>query len=164
MESVDDLVGSTRNRIKDVLGTLSRNKSSTEWNEIEKIIAINQFSLADNLQKHAGYVAYYNGMKMMTYSCIKECQRTLEIVDGELYDYYKTEYDVNLSTNEVKHYITHDKVHRELTHVISVLEREYYTLSAIVDAFEARGYSLNNLVKLKVLEYEQRKLESPVSV
>lgn len=162
MESVEDIVKKTQERVKIVLERLTRNKDALSFERMEEVASINTCKLSEEIQRHPGYVAFYNGMRAMVTSAIRECERTLELIDGELYDYYKTEYEVSLSTNEIKHYITHDKLHREFVHMISVLDRERLVLEGIVDALSSKGYALNNLVKLRQVELEQQRLEAPI--
>jgi len=160
MESV--VVKRTQERVKTVLERLARNKDALSFERMEEVASIDIHKLIEEIQRHPGYVAFYNGMRAMVSSAIRECERTLELIDGELYDYYKTEYEVSLSVNEIKHYITHDKLHREFVHMISVLEREKFALDGIVDALGSKGYALNNLVKLRQVELEQQRLEAPI--
>jgi len=121
-------------------------------------------TLLQDIQRHPAIHAYYAGLKAICSACINECTKTLELIDGELYDYYKTSYALKLSTQEIKHYITHDDRHRELTRIIVLVDREMVKISAILEAVVSRGYSINNIVKLMQIKQEQARLEEPMKL
>lgn len=154
---IRELIEKVRENVKKVLELIARNDEMFKDEKVQELLKIEDLETA--LRKHSGYVGFYNGVRASIQATLNECKRVLEIVDGELYAYYKTDYEVALGTNEVKYYITHDKIHRELVNYINVLEHWLDRLNGIVSTFDSRGYTLNNLVRLKQVELDRYRLE-----
>lgn len=155
--SIDSIFQSTTKHVADCLKQIERNQ--TKINKPDEDIKIDINNLIECAQNHPKQYAYYRGLYGIVKGAIKRCDRTIELIDGELYDYYRNEYSIKLSSNEIKYYITHDSKHRELVQFLGILDGLLCKLDAICEALQAKGYSINNITKLKALESEQARYE-----
>jgi len=76
-----------------------------------------------------------------------------------LYDEQRNHNPLKLSSQEIKYYITQDSKYRELLEMKTVIECEMMTLEGICESLAARGFSINNIVKLRTILAEQERFE-----
>jgi len=159
MNQIDDILKAADSAAGKALLFAKKGLEAYSDEEMQKIIGIDRERLRHEIAKHPSYISYFAEIKYQLQHAIVRCKKSLEILDGELYDFYKHEYEINLSTSEIKHYITHDSRHRDIESLLLALDEYHGRVSSILESLTAKGYSLNNLVKLVTLDLEQKKLE-----
>jgi len=154
---VDSIFKNTDKKCLEVLKQIAAAEITTE--KVLEELEIDTFDIITTVRKQPRRLAFYSGLLAMVNSAIKKCDTTLEILSGELFDYYSQSYEIDLKSSDVKYYITHDEKYRRIRLLKDNLVDQQEFLQAIVNAFDQRSYSINNAVKVLLMEFERSKME-----
>lgn len=130
------------------------NEIDDDYEKVDKFFDIEGESLEQTCRLHPKYYfrykSYYNELGIYE----KYFNTHLEKQYGELYKKYNERNGVALSSSDIKAYIHGSDEYvraKELLLKVSFIRNK---VSAVVDALEAMGYSLNNITKIKVADLE----------
>jgi hypothetical protein len=78
--------------------------------DIKELLDYNEFNITEKIQNLPFYTEQFRLLSITEESKLRKIENRLDIMKGEKYHYYKTQYDVSLKKTEIeKYYLPKDK-------------------------------------------------------
>jgi len=156
--NVESIVADAQRQCRKVLDAIVTSEFSDD--RAKEDIKIDVDRIIDVARDQPKLIAYYGALHSYARSAVSRCDTAIDVLQGELYDYYMNDYHVSLKQSDIKYYITHDTKYRSL--VLHREEMKYWVnkFSSVLKAFESRGFTINNLTKLLIMKHEQGRYEA----
>lgn len=104
--------------------------------------------------EHAGWHLYYDTRKAELYSLVKFFEGKTAAARGKLFKKYTETYNRELSDRQKDQYINNDDVYLRQLEIYLEIKEVYSKYEAVCNAFQSRGYSLNNITKIRIASLE----------
>lgn len=120
----------------------------------EDVFKLNGVNLEEACKKHAQNLMFYDVMLQECKTIEETIKIKVEEVEGQLFQQYHSNMNVKLSSTEVRFYVKGDP---KLVQVMQILVEVQHTkrrLESIVEALKSFGWSLNNIVKIRISQLE----------
>lgn len=117
--------------------------------DAEKNISIKGKTLEGANIEQASWLTYYDQKRVELSTLMKYLDREVERVRGKLWQQYTEKMSRDLNTRDKENYINNEPAYlakQEQYLMVSEIHGKY---SSLIDAFKARGFALNNIVKLR---------------
>ena len=122
--------------------------------EVEENLNIKGKRLEAANAEHAAWQLYYESRKADLRSLVKFFEAKLLATRGKLYRKYTETYNRELSDRQKDKYIDNEDTYLNLLEIYLEIEEIYKKYEAISNAFQSRGYALNNITKIRVASLE----------
>lgn len=111
-------------------------------------------SLESACKNHAQNLMFYNNSLQECRTIEDVVKLKLEEVEGQLYKKYNENHQRALGQRDIGQYIKGDPAYVEIYEVFLEVVLIKRNLESIVDALKSMGWSLNNIVKLRIAQLE----------
>lgn len=122
--------------------------------DAEKNLKVKGKSLQQANQEHASWLYYYDVRRQELNVLVKYLEREVERVRGKLWKGYTETYDRDLNYRDKDNYINNEPAYLTNNEMLLEVTDLYKKYDAVVEAFKARGYALNNIVKIRTSAIE----------
>ncbi len=102
--------------------------------------------------EQASWLSYYDERKVELRSIVRYMEAHVERVRGKLWKDYTENYSRELSPKDKEQYINHEKSYLSANELFLEVRELYEKFESAVESFKARGYALNNIVKIRVAD------------
>lgn len=126
--------------------------------EAEPLIEIKGKKLEGANVENPAWQHYYDQKRIELYTLVKYFETEVGRVRGKLFKSYKENHSIELSEREIGRYIDNEKAFLDINELYLEVKELYEKYQAIVNAFTARGYALNNITKIRVASLEDVQL------
>ena len=108
--------------------------------------------------ENAPWQAYYDQKKIDLSILVKYFEMEIARVRGKLFRSYKENHSRELSEREINRYIDNEESYLTIYQLYLEVKEMYDRFESIVSSFTSRGYSLNNITKIRVASLEDVEL------
>lgn len=122
-------------------------------NSAEPLFQLSGKGLEETCKEHAQNLMMYDLMLQECKSIEDTIKAKLEEIEGELYRSYQTGPRA-LSSTDIKNYIKGDPKYVAAYEVLLEVALTKRKLESVVEALKSMGWSINNIVKLRVAQLE----------
>ena len=120
----------------------------------ESVFELKGRNLEDACKKHAQNLMFYD---VMLQEC-KTIEDTIKVkvdeLEGRIYKRYNEQHQIKLGTNDIRQYVRGDPEYVTAVQILIEVVHTKRRLEAIVEALKSMGWSLNNIVKLRIAQLE----------
>jgi hypothetical protein len=109
-----------------------------------------QLVVANNEQP--GWLVFYDSRRAELKSALDYVEAQVHRTRGKLWKDYTENYSRELQSKDKEQYINHEPSYLSVYELYLELKDMYDQYVSVVDAFKARGYSLNNITRLVTSE------------
>lgn len=114
--------------------------------DIKELLDYNEFNITEKIQNLPFYTEQFRLLSITEESKLRKIENRLDIMKGEKYHYYKTQYDVSLKKTEIeKYYLPKDKD-------VILLSEEWENQKVRVDFFNSLHSAFKD-TSFKMKEY-----------
>lgn len=125
---------------------------------VEDLIKIKGKKLeAANIENPA-WQHYYDQKRIELHTLVKYFEAEVQRVRGRLFRSYKENHSRELNEREISRYIDNEEAFLTMNELYLEVKELYEKYQSVVDAFTSRGYSLNNITKIRVSSLEDVEL------
>jgi hypothetical protein len=117
----------------------------------EPLFQLSGKGLEETCKEHAQNLMMYDLMLQECKTIEETIRAKMEEVEGELYQKYQTGPRA-LSTTDIKNYIKGDPRYVNAFEILLEVSHSKRQLEAVVEALKSMGWSINNIVKIRVAE------------
>lgn len=117
-------------------------------------ISLNNKPLGIANREQSSRKYYYSSVRAEIKTISETAETHLRFYKSVLYKKIYEESNKNLSERAIERFIETDEKYNEYLGYVREIKEMYEKIDAVVDAFEQRGYSLNNLTKLFIYNAE----------
>jgi len=122
--------------------------------EAEQNLSIKGKTLqAANLEQ-ASWMSFYDQKRVELSTLLKYMEREVERVRGKLWQQYTEKMSRDLNTRDKENYINNEPAYLTKQEQYLMVSEIHGKFASIVEAYKARGYALNNIVKLRTSAIE----------
>jgi len=125
-----------------------------EYDEAVDIIKINEGEINEANRRHAGHQLYYDQKKVELHSLVKFMDMKVNVVKSSLYVSYTQTHDRDLTETGKKTYIEGESAYLDMYQLSLEVKELHEKYQALGNAFQSRGYAINNLTKLAIASIE----------
>jgi hypothetical protein len=104
--------------------------------------------------EQASWLSYYDERRVELHAIVRYMEMYVDKVRGKLWKDYNENYSRELSPKDKEQYINHEKAYLSSNELFLEIRELYEKFESVVDSFKARGYALNNIVRLRVSSLE----------
>lgn len=104
--------------------------------------------------EQATWLAYYDQRRTELYTLMKYMERECDRVRGKLWKDYTENHSRDLGSRDKDQYINNEPGYLTKHEMYLEVQELHNKYEAVVEAFKARGYALNNIVKLRTSSVE----------
>lgn len=123
-------------------------------NGVEENLKVKGKTLQGANQEHASWLYYYDVRRQEINTIVKYLEREVERVRGKLWKEYTETHNRDLNARDKDNYINNEPAYLTKHELLLEVTDLYHKYGAVVDAFKARGYALNNIVKVRTSAIE----------
>lgn len=99
---------------------------------------------------------FYDQKRAEVSSVLKLMEAIVQRTRGRLYKQYTEHYNRELGDRAIEKYIDQEKEYLDYYELYLAVKELYDKYDSVVDAFRSRGYSLNNITKIRVAALEDQ--------
>jgi hypothetical protein len=129
-------------------------KYESYLSDVEKHLKVKGKTLQNANQEHASWLYYYSVRMQELNVLVKYFDREVERVRGKLWKQYTENHNRDLNTRDKENYINNEPAYLTIHEMALEVQDLYKKYEAVVEAFKARGYALNNIVKVRTAAIE----------
>ncbi len=129
-----------------------------ELEQAETILAVKGKRLEAANVENAPWQHFYDQKKIELYTLVKYFDMEIARVRGKLFRSYKENHSRELSEREINRYLDNEDSYLTVYGLYLEVKEMYEKYDAVVSAFTSRGYSLNNITKIRVASLEDVEL------
>lgn len=122
--------------------------------DVEKHLSMKGKTLQNANQEQASWLYYYDVRRQELNTLVKYLEREVDRVRGKLWKQYTEKYDRDLNYRDKDNYINNESAFLSIHEVMLEVTDLYKKYEAVVEAFKARGYALNNIVRVRTSAIE----------
>lgn len=139
-----------------VLGRVPKKIAEYELliNAAEDVFTLSGKGLEESCKMHAQNLMFYDIMLQECKTIEETIKGKVEEVEGELYKKYNEGYQIKLSTSDIRQYIKGDPKYTQAYQILLEVQHTKRRLEAIVEALKSMGWSLNNIIKLRIAQLD----------
>lgn len=126
--------------------------------EAAKIILIKGKKLEAANVENAAWQHYYDQRRIELHTLVKYFEAEVGRVRSKLFRNYKENHSRDLSEREIGRYIDGEKSFLDMNEIYLEVKELHDQYQNIVNSFTSRGYSLNNITKIRVSSLEDVQL------
>ncbi len=104
--------------------------------------------------EHAGWQLYYESRRADLHALAKYFEARTAAARGKLFKKYTETYNRTLSDRQKDKYIDNDEQYLSQYEIYLEIKEVYEKYEAVCNAFQSRGYALNNITKIRVASLE----------
>jgi len=104
--------------------------------------------------EHAAWHLYYESRRAEMSSLVKFFDAKTAAVRGQLFKKFTEHYNRDLSDRQKDKYIDNEQKYLDQIEVYLEIKEIYEKYEAVCNAFQSRGYALNNITKIRVASLE----------
>ena len=104
--------------------------------------------------EHASWQLYYESRKADLSSLVKFFEAKTAAARGQLFKTYTEKYSRELSDRQKDKYIDNEPKYLEQFEIYLEIKEIHTKYEAVCNAFQSRGYALNNITKIRVASLE----------
>lgn len=122
--------------------------------DAEKNIGIKGKTLEGANIEQASWMSFYDQKRVELSTLMKHLEKEVDRIRGKLWQQYTEKMSRELNTRDKENYINNEPAYlnkKEQYLMVSEIHGKY---AALVEAFKARGYALNNITKLRTSAIE----------
>lgn len=120
----------------------------------EPLFNLDGKSLEDACKNHAQDLMFYDLMLQECKSIEDTVRSRIEVIEAELYRKYLETGSRALNSREIPQYIKGDQRYTDAYAILLEVVHVKRQLEAIVEALKSLGWSLNNIVKLRIAQLD----------
>lgn len=139
---------------KNLPAILAEYEAGLDENEIKERLRITGKNLQAANAEHPRWLFYYDSRRADLHTLVKYFEARTSAARGRLFKKYTETYKRELSDRQKDKYIDNDEKYLMQYEVYLEVKEVYEKYEAVCDAFRARGYSLNNITKIRVASLE----------
>lgn len=124
----------------------------TELKDVKTHLRIEGKTIERANVEHASWLNFYGERCAELHAIVKYMRAQTESIHGSLWKGYTEGYTRALQQKDKEQYIIHDPQYLTVYNCLLEIEELYEKYAAVVEAFKARGYALNNITRLKVAD------------
>jgi hypothetical protein len=121
----------------------------------EKHLKIKGKTLAEANKEHASHHYYYNLKKIEIKTVCDYLEKYLDSIRGRLYVKYNEKNSRSLTHTQIDRYIDKDEEYLEWYEVYLAVKESKETFTAVVDAFNSRGFALKNITSAIIANVQE---------
>ena len=123
-------------------------------NGVEPKLTIKGKNLEAANAEHSSWHIYYETRKAELNSLVKFFEGKTAAARGKLFKKYTETYNRELSDRQKDQYINNDQTYLDQLEVFLEVKELYSKYEVVCNAFQSRGYALNNITKIRVAGLE----------
>lgn len=123
---------------------------SDELADLEITLKLKGKTLEKANVEQPSWLAYYDQRRLELKSVLDYLDLRVEQTYGKLWRQYTENYSRDLAPKDKENYIKHDEKYIAAKNLFLEMQDLYSKYQMAVDAFQARGYALNNVTRAKV--------------
>lgn len=104
--------------------------------------------------EHATWLYFYDQKRIELYILKKHMEKEVSRIRGKLWKEYTETHSRELNARDKDNYINQEKAFLNKDELMLIVQELHDHYQAVVDAFKARGYALNNITKLRTSAIE----------
>lgn len=120
----------------------------------ESVFVLNGRGLEECCKSHAQDLMFYDVMLQECKTVEETIKLRLEEVESQLYQKYHQGMQIKLSTTDIRQYIKGDPQFVQASQILLEVQHTKRRLEAIVEALKSFGWSINNVVKLRIAQLD----------
>lgn len=121
---------------------------------LEGIIQIKGKTISEANRENASWQLYFDHKKVELATLTKLMEAQVGKIRGQCYRHLSENSKLDLSDRAKDKYIDNEKQYLDMYEIYLEVEEMYKKYQAACDAFQTRGYNLNNLTKIHVASLE----------
>lgn len=139
---------------KNLPSILAEYEAGLDEEEIKSRLNIKGKNLEGANAEHAGWQLYYDSRRADLHALVKYFEARTAAARGKLFRKYTETYNRELSDRQKDKYIDNDEQYLTQYEVYLEIKEVYEKYESVCEAFRSRGYSLNNITKIRVASLE----------
>jgi len=120
----------------------------------EALFSLQGKSLEECCKEHAQNLMFYDVMLQECKTIEDTIKSKIEEIEGQLYRRLNEGHQLKLSTSDIRQYIKGEPSYVQANQILLEIVHTRRRLEAIVEALKSLGWSLNNIVKLRVAQLD----------
>ena len=150
MSVVDETVGEVR--LGKIPGRIAVYEQLIE--SAESVFQLSGRGLEESCKEHAQNLMFYDVMLQECKTIEETIKTKVEEIEGQLYKKYNENHNIKLSSTDIRQYIKGDAQYVKASEILLEVQHTKRRLEAIVEALKSMGWSLNNIVKLRIAQLD----------
>ncbi len=145
------IIGELSGDNKNLPPLLARYETALEDHETNLVIKGKKLELAN--YEHPGWQSYYDERRIELHTLVKYFEVEVNKVRGQLFRQYEN-YSRELDNRSKEKYIDHEPEYLTIFEIYLEVKDLHDRYAGVVDAFRSRGFTLNNITKIRVAALE----------
>lgn len=141
-----------RDKLTNVLDILDKYEAMLA--DVETNLRLKGKSLIHANQEHPGWLSYYDERRIELVSLYKFISVKVDALRGNQWVQLTKNNARDLNTKDKDQYINASDAYIDMQQVLIEVDELKQKFESVVDAFKARGYALNNIVKVRTSAIE----------
>jgi hypothetical protein len=124
----------------------------------ESVFELSGKGLEECCKTHAQNLMFYDVMLQECKTIEETIKVKVEEIESQLYQKYHTGMQLKLSSTDIRQYIKGDPAFVKACEILLEVQHTKRRLEAVVEALKSMGWSINNIVKLRIAQLEHTTL------
>lgn len=124
----------------------------------ESVFELAGKGLEECCKAHAQNLMFYDVMLQECKTIEETIKFKVEEIESQLYQKYHTGMQLKLSSTDIRQYIKGDPIFVKACEILVEVQHTKRRLEAVVEALKSMGWSINNIVKLRIAQIEHATL------
>ena len=125
-----------------------------DLDDIEDKVRIKGKTLEQANKENPTWQLYFDARRAELYKLVKFFEMQVERVQGKLFRSYTETFKRDITDNAKMKYIMNEPAYLRMKEYLLEVKELYDKYEAVVNAYQVRGYAINNLTKLRVANIE----------
>lgn len=122
--------------------------------DVDKHLSIQGKTIEAANRENPSWHSYYDQKRVELHTLVKYVEAQVARVRGKLFRSYTEAHQRELSDRAKDKYIDNEEAYLETYEILLEVKELYDKYQAVCDAFQTRGYALNNITKIRVASLE----------
>jgi hypothetical protein len=110
--------------------------------------------LEECCKQHAQDLLFYDLMLQECKTVEETIKGRVEEIESQLYQKYHSGMQIKLSTTDIRQYIKGDPSYVKVCEILLEVQHSKRRLESVVEALKSFGWSINNIVKLRIAQLD----------